>query len=79
MDAKIMQEVIVTIEDIKERMKSSGKLDAVDCYFDLPNLNIIWELVAGIRRVRLLAEATCLHARVSDVLQLALGNFCVYK
>jgi len=51
MDAKIMQEVLVVIEDLNQRIDSQGKLDSVDTYFDLPDLNVIWELVAGIRYI----------------------------
>jgi len=49
MDAKIMQEVVAVIEDLNAKIDKIGKLESVDTYFDLPDLNVIWELVAGIR------------------------------
>ncbi len=51
MDWKILQEVIHTIEDLNRRLanRSSAVLRCVDTYFDLPDLNIIWELVAAKR------------------------------
>lgn len=49
MDAKILQEVVHAIEDIKTRISGTQRLTKMDQYFDLPDLNIIWGLVAGIR------------------------------
>ena len=51
MDAKILEEVLFTIEDLRSKIrdKKEGRLQKVDEYFDLPDLNIIWGLVAGIR------------------------------
>nr|WAQ80662.1 methyl farnesoate epoxidase/farnesoate epoxidase [Tigriopus japonicus] len=49
MDAKILQEVVHAIEDIKNRISGTQRLTKMDQYFDLPDLNIIWGLVAGIR------------------------------
>ena len=51
MDAKILQEVIHTIEDLKTKIadKQVVTLPKADQYWDLPNLNVIWELVASIR------------------------------
>lgn len=51
MEPKVMQEVVHTIEDIKNRIakNKNNLLTKVDMYFDLPDLNVIWELVAGIR------------------------------
>jgi hypothetical protein len=50
MDERIMHEVRYTIEDAKKRT-SEGRdvLERVDQYFDLPDLNIIWGLVAATR------------------------------
>ena len=51
MNDKIMIEVRSTIEDIKKRTLSGEKfLTKVDSYFDLPDLNVIWGLVAGTRQ-----------------------------
>ena len=47
-----MEEVNIVIEDLKKKLSKSsgeGELAAVNTYFDSPDLNIIWELVAGIR------------------------------
>ena len=49
MDSKILDEVVYTIEDLKKKVQNQEKLESVDTYFDLPDLNVIWELVAGIR------------------------------
>ena len=49
MEEKIMSEVGHTIEDIRIRMEDRGELKDVDKYFDLPDLNVIWGLVAAIR------------------------------
>ncbi len=47
---KILTEIDFTIEDIKKRTKN-GTLPLYDLnkYFDLPDLNVIWGLVAGFR------------------------------
>ena len=62
MDQKIMQEVLCVIEDLKnkleEKERSGTRLESVDTYFDLPDLNVIWGLVAAIRY-----EYGVLHAR----------------
>ena len=44
-----MQEVIHTIEDINKIIDELSLMKSADTYFDLPDLNVIWELVAGIR------------------------------
>jgi hypothetical protein len=45
-----MFEVRYTIDDIKKRSSASDKvLLRVDKYFDLPDLNVIWGLVAATR------------------------------
>ena len=60
MDQKVLNEVLYTIEDIKQKMaqgkatssssdSKSGKLKRVDLYFDLPDLNVMWGLVAAKR------------------------------
>jgi hypothetical protein len=50
MDEKIMNEVRNTIEDVKKRTSDGREvLRRVDKYFDLPDLNIIWGLVAATR------------------------------
>ncbi len=50
MDEKIMNEVLYTIEDVKKRTSEGREvLERVDKYFDLPDLNIIWGLVAATR------------------------------
>ncbi len=55
MDLKIMQEVRHVIDDLNDRIdrrnsnSEEGILESVDEFFDLPDLNVIWELVAGIR------------------------------
>ena len=50
MDEKIMHEVRYTIEDAKKRTSDGREvLKRVDKYFDLPDLNIIWGLVAATR------------------------------
>ena len=51
MNDKIMIEVRSTIEDIKKRTLGGKKiLPKVDNYFDLPDLNVIWGLIAGTRK-----------------------------
>ena len=51
MNDKIMIEVRSTIEDIKKRTSGGKKiLPKVDNYFDLPDLNVIWGLIAGTRK-----------------------------
>jgi hypothetical protein len=51
MNDKIMNEVRSTIEDIKKRTLGGDKiLCKVDSYFDLPDLNVIWGLLAGTRQ-----------------------------
>ena len=49
MDHKILQEVLHVIDDLNSKIEGGKKLENVDTYFDLPDLNVIWELVAGIR------------------------------
>ena len=46
-----MQEVLIVIEDLRNKIEKEKKktLDKVDTYFDLPDLNVIWGLVAAIR------------------------------
>ena len=52
MDEKIMHEVRYTIEDAKKRTSDGREvLKRVDKYFDLPDLNIIWGLVAATRLI----------------------------
>ena len=56
-----MQEVVYTIEDLRMKIavEKEALLRGVETYFDLPDLNIIWELVAGIRYVFLSWRKKC--------------------
>ncbi len=62
MDLKIMQEVQHVIEDLNEKIDASDDsisvLNSVDTFFDLPDLNVIWELVAGIRYYMYIVQLT---------------------
>ena len=52
MEEKIIYEVCCTIEDIKSNISGGTEvLDRVDKYFDLPDLNVIWGLVAATRYI----------------------------
>ena len=52
MEDRILSEIRFTIEDMKEKTSDGDKiLTRVDKYFDLPDLNVIWELVAATRSV----------------------------
>ena len=53
MEERILNEIRFTIDDMKEKTSGGEKiLTRVDKYFDLPDLNVIWELVAGTRSVK---------------------------
>jgi len=50
METKILNEIDFTIEDIRKRTCNGVlPLEDIDKYFDLPDLNVIWGLVAGFR------------------------------
>lgn len=52
MEERILNEIRYTIDDMKEKTSGGQKiLTRVDKYFDLPDLNVIWELVAATRSV----------------------------
>lgn len=50
MEDRVMNEVEHTIEDMKMKsLEGQIVLQRLDKYFDLPDLNVIWELVAATR------------------------------
>ena len=50
MNDRIINEVSCVIDDLKFKMKeSNGIVEDADIYFDVPSLNVVWEIVAGIR------------------------------
>ena len=52
MDMKVLEEVRIVIDDLNKKLggrNNKAVLKNVDTYFDLPDLNVIWGLVAGIR------------------------------